>query len=196
MLKYLVFFGMLVSLLGTISYIRHIIKGKVKPNRVTWFIWAAAPLIASAAALSDGVGLAVLPVFIAGFFPLIVFVIAIFVKDAFWKLSKFDIVCGILSVLALVLWYVTKQPEVAIAISLLSDFLAALPTVIKSWKYPETEASFAYITGTINAATSFAAIEVWNFSSVAFPVYIIVLSLVIILFIERPRLTGFCNKSI
>jgi len=187
MIKYLVFLGMAVSFLGTLSYIKAMIKGTVRPNRVTWFVWAVAPLIAFAAALADGVGLAAIPVFTVGFFPLLVFTIAVFKKDAFWKLSKFDILCGILSIMALVVWYITKNPVTAIVLSLLSDFFASLPTLTKTWKYPETEDTFAYLAGAINAATSFAAIKVWNFSSLAFPIYIIVLCLTICIFIQRNR---------
>lgn len=188
MLKYLVFVGMIIFFLGTLSYIKGIIKGKVKPNGVTWFIWSAAPIIASVAAFTDGVGLATLPVFVAGSFPLMVFTISLFKKGAFFKLARFDILCGVLSILALVVWYITKNPATAIAISILSDLLATLPTVIKSWKYPETEEVYVHLSSSINAATSFAAIETWNFSSVAFPVYIIIITLIICAFIERHRL--------
>jgi len=188
MLKYLVFVGIFVSFLGTLSYIKEVIKGRVKPNTVTWFIWSLAPLIAAAAAIVDGVGLAALPVFAEGFFPLMIFIIALFKKGALTKLTKFDIGCGVLSIMSLILWYITKKPVVAIAISILSDFFAALPTIIKSWKYPETEDSFAYFSGLVNASTSFAAIKVWNFSSMAFPIYIILLSGLITTFIERHRI--------
>ena len=66
MLQYLVFIGVAVQLIGIASYIKETLYGSTKPNKVTWLMWAVAPLIATAAALSDGVSLAVLPVFMAG----------------------------------------------------------------------------------------------------------------------------------
>lgn len=186
-MKYLVFVGMLISLIGIASYIKDMLKGKVKPNRITWMMWSIAPLIAAFAALSTGATLSVIPVFMTGFSPLIVFIISLFKKQAYWKIHKFDYVCGFLSALALILWYITKDPIIAIVFSIVGDFSAAIPTIVKAWKYPDTENSFAFSTGIIATLTSFAAIEVWNFASVAFPLYIILMDMFIVFSIERVR---------
>ena len=56
-----------LNLYGSASYVIETLKGKTKPNRVTWFIWALAPLIAFAAMASEGVGLSALMTFMVGF---------------------------------------------------------------------------------------------------------------------------------
>ena len=66
MSQYIVLIGAVINLMGVFSYIKKTVLGKTKPNKVTWLLWAIAPLIASAAAFSAGVRLAVLPVFMAG----------------------------------------------------------------------------------------------------------------------------------
>jgi len=53
-MKYLVFVGAIVYLLGTSIYIRAMFKGEAKPNKVSWFMWSVAPLIGTFAALSAG----------------------------------------------------------------------------------------------------------------------------------------------
>ncbi len=73
MFRYLVFAGAAVSVSAAFFYIRDTLKGDTKPNRVTFFIWAVAPLIATAAGLAKGVTWAVVPVFMAGFCPLLIF---------------------------------------------------------------------------------------------------------------------------
>ena len=65
MLQYLVFVGAGVQLLGIAAYVKETLRGKTKPNKVTWLMWSIAPLIATFAALSDGVTLAALPVFMS-----------------------------------------------------------------------------------------------------------------------------------
>jgi len=70
MLQYLVFLGAAVNIWGAFFYIRDTLRGETKPNRATWLMWSIAPLIATVAALSQGVGWAVLPVLMAGFGPL------------------------------------------------------------------------------------------------------------------------------
>lgn len=186
MLQYLVFVGAAVLLLGCLSYITKTLKGATKPNRVTWLLWSIAPLIATFAAISDGVGWSVLPVFMAGFGPLLVFIASFVNKNSSWKLKKFDYLCGFFSVLALALWGITKEPVIAIIFAIVSDGFAAIPTLVKAWKYPETESSGPYTTGLFNALTSFVAIKTWNFSSLAFPVYLaIICTLLIISVFQR-----------
>ncbi|MBI5221652.1 MAG: hypothetical protein HY979_02515, partial [Candidatus Magasanikbacteria bacterium] len=75
MVQYLVIVGAVAQLYGVSSYIKETLTGGTKPNRMTWLLWSLAPLIGVAAAIFDGVSLfAILPVFMAGFGPLLVFI--------------------------------------------------------------------------------------------------------------------------
>ena len=188
MLQYLVFIGAAVQLLGIFSYIKETLRGNTKPNKVTWLMWSVAPLIATFAALADGVGWSVLPVFMAGFGPLLVFIASFVNKNSYWKLETFDYLCGFCSVLALVLWGITKEPVIAIVFAIASDGFAAIPTLVKSWKYPETETAAAYTTGLFSALTSFTAIKIWNFSSYAFPAYLVIAETLLILSIYHRKI--------
>mgnify|MGYP001576719208 FL=1 len=192
-LPYLVFLGAAVQLIGIWSYIKDTVRGDAKPNRVSWLLWSIAPLIGTAAAISDGVTWEVLPVFMSGFGPLLVFIASFVNKNSYWKLEKFDYWCGASSLLALVLWWVTKIPEVAILFAILSDGLAAVPTLVKSWKYPETENAGPFTAGLFNSLTSFAAVKMWNFSSIAFPIYLVFINISIALAIYRRKI--FKNRE-
>lgn len=187
-MEYLVFLGAIVGLIGTFSYIIEIIKGKVKPNRVSWLMWSIAPLIAAFAAISSGVTLSVIPVFISGFGPFLILIVSLFKKGSYWEIGKLDIICGMISLFALILWYMTKNPVIAITFAIISDFLAAVPTILKSWKYPETESSITFMGGLFSALTSYAAIRTWNFTSVAFATYLVIINIVFILLIEQKRI--------
>jgi len=189
MLKYLVFVGAIISLVfGVLPYIKDTLRGNTKPNRVTWLIWALAPLIATFAAIADGVGWSVLPVFMAGFGSLLIFVVSFVNKNSYWKLETFDYFCGFCSLLALALWAITKEPVVAIILAIVSDGFAAVPTLIKSWKHPETETLAAYIAPLFGILTGFTAIKTWNFSSLAFPIYLLIISILIIFAILRSKM--------
>jgi len=189
-LQYLVIVGAIVNLVGIASYVRETLKGKTKPNRISWLLWTIAPLIATAAALVDGVRWAVLPVFISGFGPLLVLFASFVNNKSYWKLEKFDYICGLFSVLALVLWVITKEPAVAIIFAIASDGFAAIPTLIKLWKHPDTETADAYMAGLFSSLTSFAAIGVWGFASVAFPTYLVIMNSFLVLAIYKNRIIG------
>jgi len=176
MIQYFVLIGAIVQLIGIYSYIKQTLRGNTKPNRVTWLMWSVAPLIATFAALADKVTWAALPVFMAGFAPLLVFFASFINKNSYWKLGNFDYVCGALSLLALIFWAITKEPAIAIFFAIASDGIAAIPTIIKSWKYPETESVSAYATGLFNALTSFTATKTFGFSEIAFPIYLVLVN--------------------
>jgi len=175
MIQYLVILGAIVQLAGIYVYIKETVAGGAKPNRVSWLMWSIAPLIATIASLASGVTWAVLPVFMAGFGPLLVFTVSFVNKNSYWKLERFDYLCGFLSLLALILWAITKIPDIAIVFAIASDGLAAIPTLIKSWKHPETENDSPFTTGLFSSLTSFAAIKVWIFSAYAFPIYLVLI---------------------
>ena len=174
-----VILGAIIAAVGGLSYLIDTLKGKVKPNRVSYLLWSIAPLIAFFAEMKQGVGLPALMTFIVGFLPFTVFIGSFVNKEAEWKLTHFDLTCGALSLVGLVLWYMTKSGNIAILFSLLADGLAALPTVVKSFNYPETESAWPYFTATISAALTLLTIQVWNFATYAFPVYILLVTLLI-----------------
>ena len=167
-----VILGAVIYFFGALSYLISTIKGTTKPNRVTWFLWAFAPLIAFVAQIGEGVGIQSLMTFIIGFTALLIFIASFLSKEAAWKLSRFDFICGFLSLVGLLLWYVTKNGNFAILFAILADIMATVPTLTKSYSYPETENYHDYLGAFINALITLLTIDIWNFAYVGFPLYI------------------------
>lgn len=188
MIQYVVIFGALISAVGGYAYIRDTLKGITKPNRITWFLWALAPLIGTVAAITDGVTWAVLPVFMAGFIPLLIFLSSFKNKKAYWKLSAFDYSLGALSLFTLVIWAITNQPILAITLAIIADALAAIPTLSKAWKFPETETGIAYVASLVGTLTGFFAVKSWTFSEYGFLIYLTVMILSLIFAIYRKKI--------
>lgn len=186
-MHYLVLLGALVNMYGAGVYMLDIVRGKTKPNLVSWFLWAAAPLIASAAAFSEGIRWAALPTFMVGFGPVLVIITAVSTRHALWRVERFDCVCGAFSVVALILWFITKQPYLAILFAIFSDGLASLPTLKKAWLFPETESGIAYASALFNMLTTLVALQVFTFSEMAFPIYNIFINAALVGAIYRKR---------
>lgn len=172
--------GSLLNLFGAITYIIQVVKGNVKPNRISWLLWALAPLIAFSAEIKQGVGIQSLMTFTVGFCPLLVFFASFVNKKSVWKIGRLDIACGILSLLALVLWYITKIGNIAILFGIISDGLAAIPTIRKAFLYPETENDIEFMMGGTNAVITLLTIRTWNFQHFGFPVYILIVNLILV----------------
>jgi hypothetical protein len=188
MWKYIVILGAIVQLSGIFYYVKDVIKGRAKPNKVTWLLWSIAPIIGTFAAISSGVRWAVLPVFMSGFAPLLVFIFSLFSKKSYWRIEKFDYVCGFFSIFALILWAITSQPLVAIIFAIFSDFSAGIITLKKAWLYPETETQAPYSTGVFSALTSFFAIIIWTPANFLFPAYLVFMNGLILFAIYRKKI--------
>lgn len=170
-----VILGALLSLIGSLNYVINTIKGNTKPNRATWFLWALAPLIATGAMLSEGVTWqGTLMTFMVGFGPLLVFISSFVNKKSIWKLKPFDYICGSLSVVGTIFWFVTRTGEVAIFFSIIADTLALLPTLVKAWRHPETESWLVFLFASINSLITLLTIKNWDLTHAGFPIYIFI----------------------
>lgn len=177
-----------ISLTASGFYIRDMLRGKTKPNRVSWFIWAVAPLIGAGVEFAHGAGARVIPTFMSGFSPIIIFTFALFVKSAYWKIEKFDIVCGILSLIAIYFWLVLGQGTLAVVFAVLADAFAAVPTLRKAWRYPETETSLSYLMYTSNAVISILIARSFSISALLFPIYFFFMNAAAAFAINRRKL--------
>lgn len=164
--------GGLITLLGGLSYLFDTVKGKIQPNRVSWVLWALAPLIAFFAELQQGVGLQSILTLSVGLIPAMVFLGSFVNKKAYWKIEKFDIVCGALSLGGLLLWYITKVGNIAIFFAILADGFASLPTLIKAYQDPTTENPYVFLGNSASGILTLLTIKNWNFANYGFPLYI------------------------
>lgn len=179
-----VILGAIIGFAGTLSYLISTLKGETKPNRVTWIIWAIAPLVAFSAELSKGVGIQSLMTFMFGFSPLLIFFASFVNKRSEWKLGRLDFACGGLSILGLVLWLFLREGNIAIFFAILADGLAAIPTIVKSWRFPETENYVVFLTAAISAGITILTIQTWNFAHYGFPIYILLVCILLTLLIK------------
>lgn len=180
--------GAIIQLTGSLSYLVDTVKGKIQPNRVSWFLWALVPGIAFVAQIEQGVGLPALLAFMCGVYPVFIFLATFFNKKAVWKIGFFDYICGALAILALVLWYVTKIGNVAIFLSIVADFFALAPTILKAYRHPKTENHHEYLSSGIFAAITLLTLTTWNFEYYGFALYYLLSNVLIVyLVVVRPR---------
>ncbi len=182
-----VYLAVILSFLGGTTYLKDTLQGKAQPNRVTWFLWMLFPTIGFLAEIQKGVGIQSLLTFMVGFNPALILIASFFSKKAVWKLGTLDYVCGAVALLALVCWQLTNDANVAILFSVLADGLAAVPTVVKSYRYPQTENYIIYLCGSLSAVITLLTIQQWAFQYFAFPLYIFLMNGLLTFFIVRKK---------
>lgn len=187
--------GALIGAAGSIAYLKDTVRGKVKPHKVSFLMWSIAPLIAFFAQIQQGVGLAALMTFSTGFLPLTIFIASFVNKNAEWKLTIFDVICGILSLTGLALWMITKVGNVAIFFSIVADALAAIPTLVKAYKYPDTEIAWPWISSVIGVILTLLTLSTFTFANCGFILYILVVNTLIFLLVQFRLGEKFQGKS-
>lgn len=185
----LVIISIVISLFGAWRYILDTIKGKTKPNRISWFLWALAPLIGVGASLQGGADpWSVVRIFMAGFTPLLIFAASFINKNSYWETTKFDMACGIISLLAIALWVVFGSFELAVLFAVFADLAASLVTIMKAWKFPETETVTVFITSLIVGLITLPSIPRFTIIDSSFQIYLIIVNLILIFAISRKKI--------
>ncbi len=183
--EYFAIVGAVIASMGGFYYLYQTIIGKTQPNRITWLLWWLLPMITFVAQRVQGVEVLSWATFAAGFTPLLVVIASFFNKKAYWKTTSLDYVLMGAALLGIMLWFLTKEPNVAILTIIIADFFASLPTIIKSFRYPETESWAAYAISAIGFCVTILAISTYNFQNAAFVIYLAFINGIIALSASR-----------
>ncbi|HHY87394.1 MAG TPA: hypothetical protein GYA06_00545 [Chloroflexi bacterium] len=185
--EFFVIIGTLIGAAGSVAYLIDTLKGKVKPNRVSFLLWSLAPIIAFFAQIQQGVGLESMMTLSTGVLPLTVFCASFFNKQSVWKLTRFDLLCGALSLVGLALWQITRVGNIAILFSIIADGFAAIPTLIKAYRYPDTEIAWPWMASVVGVILTLLTLSSITFANSGFIIYILVLDAIIFALVQfRP----------
>lgn len=176
-----------IVLIGDSGYFIDTLRGRAKPNRVTWLLWGLTPIIAFAAQRNAGVTWQSILTLAVSIVPLLIFTVSLHNPKAYWKIAPFDIVCGLLSVLAIILWITTGKGVFALVLSVVADFFAALPTFVKSVRHPDSETPGTYVANAVAGLLVLLTITHWTLSNSLFALDIFVVDAAIALPLLLPR---------
>src|SRR3989344_1464286 len=191
----IIWVGVFLNLVGQLFYVRSIIEGHAKPNLVSWFIFMLAPFIGVFFQLKAGAGLSTLSIFMSGFGSLMIIITSILVKNGYWKITAFDVYCGLLSLIALIFYIFTHNLGISIIFAISSDALAFIPSYVKAWKFPETEYHSTYSLPTISHIIGLLIIKNWSFTIYSFGLYMVISNMIMLTIIYRKKIFGPASVS-
>jgi hypothetical protein len=193
-MNYWILGTIVLSIISPIFYTKSMLKGKVKPHRVTRLIvW-----LASVAGLlgvlnsSNSAG----KIFALIFLIRATYLLIMAVIYGVGGLQKLDLYCLFFGVLALVAYYTTRSGLLTISLGIAADLIGYLPTFVKTYKKPESEDPlFFSIEG---LASLFAIFAIWELApDILFPIYFLLSSMTVVALIYRKRLMSvFSVKNI
>ena len=107
--------------------------------------------------------------------------------------TRLDRSCGVLSVATIGLWVLTRNSDAALALAITIDALAAVPTIVKTYREPKSESPKAFALFCASGAVTLLTIHEWTMVSVAYPSYILALSTTILALTVLPLRRGGCG---
>ena len=169
----------IIALLAYLVYVISIFKGRTKPNRATWWIWAFMGLVVGLSYYASGaVNTMWVPVveFIG---PFSIALLSIKYGEGGLD-NKTDFVCLFGALFSILLWIIFNNPVIALVTNLVIDAFALVPTIKKSYLRPEGEDFWAWFgTGVADSLNMFA-VEKFTFAILIYPIYMLVSDLIII----------------
>lgn len=169
----------IIAFLAYIVYVISIFRGKSKPNRATWWIWAFMGLILALSYKFSGASNTVWVPYVEFLGPLSIAILSIKYGEG-GLTDKTDLLCLFGAVISVILWIIFDSPVVALVTNLAIDSFAIVPTIKKSYLRPEGEDFWAWFgTGLADSLNMFA-VERFSFAILLYPIYMLVSDLIII----------------
>lgn len=160
-----------LSICAVIPYLIDVIKGKTKPNIVSWFTWTLLTGIATVATFAAGEFRTALLILGSTFCSLSVVLLG--VRYGFAKMSKFDLFCQLGAMVGLVLWLVFDSPVLAIVTTVVVDFIGMLPTLRHAWIEPNEETWQTFAIAVIAASLTISVLNDLSVASLLYPMYLV-----------------------
>lgn len=105
------------------------------------------------------------------------------------QLGPFDAVCAVIAVTALGIWLGLGQAPLAVIFAVAADAAAALPTIVKAWRDPDSENLLFYVLAATAATITLLTISSWEPASWAFAGYILALCVLLVGIVSMRRRT-------
>lgn len=178
-----------LAVVGNISYLRDVVKGRIQPHPYTWFIWSIVSMTTFFGGLAKGAGIGALPTGVAEAFTVIIFLFSLkyLFAGKVSHIRPIDHYFLAICLLGLIPWALTKDPTISIIIVVLIDIVAFIPTLRKTWMHPETEKPLLYEMNVGRHILTLFSLQTYNIATVLHSVAMICINTIMVIFIKRGR---------
>ena len=174
---------------GYIIYITSIFRGATKPHVFTWLIYALVDVIVFAAQLVEGGGPGAWATALGAFGNAAIFLLALRFGEK--RVMTLDRVCLLGALLGIVLWQITSNPLTAVVVLTITNTLAVVPTIRKSYWRPFEESISIWGLDIARFGLALFALSTFNSTTALFPAGVVVTNSVLVgMILLRRRALG------
>ena len=169
-----------VTSVSSFFYMKAIYTRKLqKPVMSTLSLWLIIGVILFLTSVQSGArwDTTLFPILMGVINPAIVIVLSLRYGQYTWE--KIDTMCTCICCITILVWQVTESALLGLFGGIIADVFATAPMVVKSWRNPQDEPIFPWITFALASALNILAVKEWEISHWLFPVYMTIMGLVI-----------------
>jgi hypothetical protein len=184
----LVIWGVLSGIISALSYppyIFAIFQGRERPERVSYLIWSLLAIVAFFSQLELGAHDSLWLPAVHGLGATLIFILSW--RYGFGGLMKRDVLALLAVAGVLALWFLTDRADLAVYLIILIDAVGAGLTAVKAYQLPKTEIRTSWALTGLGGFLAIFAVGNLRPELLAYPIYMCVSSLAIILAIMLGR---------
>lgn len=181
-------FGIAAGLLNVVTsivYIRSIVNGETKPDRVTWWVLTLVTAMITASYWASGARDTIwLPAAYTVTFALVA-VLSLRYGDGPVALSTLDRISLGGALASAAVWWSLKSPVPALLMNISTECIGLIPTMHKAYHRPHSESTISWILATTASFLNVLAIGEWTILIALYPIYVFMTNALIMFFIIR-----------
>lgn len=151
--------------IGFLPYAIAIVRGKTKPAKASWIIWASMDSVLLAGMFAKGAMNGQILGAVLGAWIIVALALK-FGTPGWTKLDKF---CLVGTVLGVTLWWIFNNPLLGIVINLSVGFIGSMPTIVSAWQDPNREDKLAWTIFWASCVIAVWAIPSWTIADAGQP---------------------------
>ncbi|PID32765.1 hypothetical protein CR956_00745 [Candidatus Saccharibacteria bacterium] len=161
-----------------VPYLLELFRGKVKPERVSWFVWLLLGVVYLWSAIIEGGAVLFTASALIG--PVLIFLLSF--KYGVGGKNSVDMVMLVLALGAIGLMITTDDSFWSIVMALVADAIAGVLTIVKLHKDPSSESRLAWTLSATSSLFAIISLQTFTFESLAFPVYLLIFATYLAIF--------------
>ncbi|HEY4964056.1 MAG TPA: hypothetical protein VIH90_05155 [Candidatus Saccharimonadales bacterium] len=145
-----------LAILQIIPYVRSILRGDTKPERMSYLIWFIVDVVILSSYFAVGARTTIWAVLVFTVSKLLI--LGLSIKRGMGGVSHFDIGCFLLALVGIIIWISTKNALIALYFSTFVMLLGYLPTFKKAYLLPKTENRLSWVLATMASVLNLFAL--------------------------------------
>jgi len=184
-----------MAFVSYIPYIRNMLSGKTKPHAFSWLVWGTLTAIAFVGQVSEGAGPGA---WVTGFTACVSFFIFVTALRTGEKdIAKSDWLSLVGAGIAMLLWWATSDPLIAVILITLIDALGFFPTFRKSYHKPYEETAITFAISGLKFVIAIIALENLTPTTWLYPASLVFMNgIFVIMLLIRRKQVGYVEVQL